>query len=481
MSDVSRMVESTMKRACAAAGVFTQLDQEQTDSIVRAVYLAALDKRVELAKLAAEETQMGIWRDKVIKNVVATQLIYEDIKNTKTVGIVSDDKETGILEIAQPLGPVLCVIPTTNPTSTVIFKILIALKTRNPVIISPHSRASRCSIAAAKICYEAALTADAPEDCIQWLEPLEDRDASRERTQLFMRHPKLALILATGGGGLVKEAYSSGTPAFGVGAGNVPVFVERSAEIPFVVGEIMSSKCFDNGTICASEQAIVVEKIVAGRLRAEFEKSGARFLNDDEALALAAVAFDTKSKLMNAKIVGRPAPEIARLAGISCDENTTLLVAPLKGVGDEYPLSSEILAPIIAWYEVGGPDEALNLCIDLNYHGGAGHTASIFSNDEKIIREFSSDMNAGRIVVNMPSSQGAVGGIYNKIRTSLTLGCGSGGKNITTDNISACHLLNIQRITKRRLNERFFRFDKSLYFDESLPAVEIEKEYNKNY
>ncbi len=468
-------VDAIMNKAVCAAAIFNEYTQEQTDRIARAVYEAGFNNRIKLAQLAEEETGIGNWHDKVIKNVVATQLVYEDIKYLKTVGIISEDEERGIDEVAQPIGPILAVIPVTNPTSTVMFKILISLKTRNPIIIRPHSSAVKCSIEAARICYEAALRADAPEDCIQWVESI-----SREQTQQLMQHKKLALILATGGGALVNAAYSSGTPAMGVGAGNVPVFIERTADIPFAVEQIMISKLFDYGTICASEQSIVVEKCKVDELLNELKKQKAYILSEEEIKKVEAIAFDAQKGIMSVKVIGKPAAKIAEMAGITIPADTRLLVAPLHGVGKEYPLSAEILAPIIAFYCANDFNHAVNLCIDLNFYGGIGHTVSLFSNDEAKIKAFALVMNAGRIVVNMPASQGAVGGIYNTLRTSFTLGCGTGGKNITTDNVTARHLLNIQRICRRRINQRFAGFDKKLYFDESADAGTIEKKYNEN-
>ncbi|MFC1617230.1 aldehyde dehydrogenase family protein [Candidatus Margulisiibacteriota bacterium] len=469
-------LDDLILNASSAAAVFSQLDQFQTDKIVKAVYEAAFKNRVRLAKLAYEETGIGKWEDKTIKNVLATQFVYNDIKDLKSVGVISEDEESGITEIAQPLGPIFAVIPCTNPTSTVIFKILIALKTRNPIIISPHNRSAKCSSEAAKICYEAAIKANAPDYCIQWM-----KESSKEKTQAIMSNKSIALILATGGGGLVKAAYSSGTPAIGVGAGNVPVYIEKTADIPFAVEQIIMSKTFDNGTVCASEQALVVEKNIETKVIEEFKKRNAYFLTEDEIKKIEAIAIDKERGVMNAEIVGQSAQVIAEKAGIKIPDGTALLVASLKTVGKESPLSGEILAPVLAFYSTEGFDQAVNLCIDLNFFGGIGHTVSIFSNDDEKIRKFSLLMNAGRIVVNTPSSQGAVGGLFNKLSPSLTLGCGSGGKNITTDNISAKHLLNIQRIARRRVNTRLDKFDTKLYFDESLDAKSIEKAYNKNY
>ncbi len=469
-------IDNIMRKASFAAAIFSQLSQEHTDRIVRAVYEAGFKNRIKLAKMAHDETGLGVWEDKVIKNVVATQFVYEDIKNLKTVGIISDDEENGIIEIAQPIGPIFALIPVTNPTSTVMFKILIALKTRNPIIISPHHRAMKCCKETAKICYEAALKEDAPQDCVQWLEA-----KSSEDTRALMRHKKLALVLATGGSSLVGAAYSSGTPAIGVGPGNVPAYIEETADVGFAVEQIFTSKTFDNGTVCASEQSIIVDKSVANQAKKEIEARKGYFLSNDEIKRLEEVAFDKERGLMNAAIVGQSASSIAKLVNIDAPSDVRLLLAPLTGVGKEYPLSSEILAPILAYYIADDFEHAVNLCIDLNFHGGIGHTASIFSNDDGKISEFASVMNAGRIVVNTPSSQGAVGGLYNTLHPSFTLGCGSGGKNITTDNITARHLLNIQRIARRRVNRRLEKFDTKLYFDESLDIKTIEDEFNRNY
>jgi len=473
---ITEFADQILERAVLAGAVFAQLGQVETDRIVDAVHKAAFNHRVRLARMANEETGMGKWQDKVLKNVLASQLVYEDIKDLKTAGVVSEDFITGITEIAQPVGPILAVIPVTNPTSTVIFKVLISLKARNPIIICPSGKAKRCCAETARICYEAALAAGAPEDCVQWL-----NDTSREQTQALMSHKGLALILATGGSGLVKSAYSSGTPTLGVGAGNVPVFIDASADIPFAVSQIFRSKIFDYGTICASEQAIVVEAAIADAVRSEFERQGAYFLSPEEIVKLEAVAFDPVKGAMKPDIVGQPAALIARKAGIAAPADVQLLVAPLTGVGEKHPLSAEILAPILAFYVERSFTDAVNRCIDLNFYGGIGHTVSLYANNEARIREFALLMNAGRIVVNTPSSQGAVGGMFNRLSPSLTLGCGTGGKNITTDNVTARHLINILRVARRRDNQRLARFDAALYLDESLDADAIEQIYNRNY
>ncbi len=474
MTELNPQISDILFKAKASAAIFSQYNQEQVDTIVKAVYEAAFNNRVQLAKMAVEETGIGVWQHKVMKNVVASQLVYEDIKKIKTVGIINEDEEKEIIEIAQPLGPIFAIIPVTNPTSTIIYKILISLKTRNPIIIHPHRLATKCSIETARICYEAALAADAPEDCIQWVTGF-----NRSDTQALMAHDDIALILATGGTSLVKAAYSSGTPAIGVGAGNVPVYIENSADINYAVKQILSSKLFDNGTVCASEQSIVVELRIAQEVKDEMIAKGAYFMNYEEIKKVEAVAYDVEKDVMKVEVIGKSAKAIAELAGIVVPDNTVLLVAQLNKVGKDAPLSNEILAPIIAYYVENDFQGAVNRCIDLNFHGGVGHTASIFSNDDEKIKQFSFIMNAGRIVVNMPSSQGAVG-LGSGLNPSLTLGCGTGGKNITTDNITATHLLNIQRIARRKENFLYNKFDKSKYLDENYSLKDLEREFYKN-
>jgi len=468
-------INKILEKAKYASAVFSQLDQEQTDRIVRAVYEAGFNNRIKLAKQSFEETGRGRWEDKVIKNVVATQLVYENIKDLKTVGVISDDTKSGITEIAQPIGPVLALTPLTNPVATVMFKTLIALKTRNPIIISPHPKAVACSIEAARICYEAALKEDAPEDCIKWIDA-----PSLDLVQAFAGHKDLALVLATGSANLVKAVRGAQTPSIGVNFGNVPVFVEKSADPAFVVEQILISKTFDNGMVCSSEQAIVAEKTISDKVIEELKQQNCHFLSKEEIKAVEKIAIDPSGG-MNDGIVGRSALDIAKMAGIEVPEETKVLIAPLKGVGPDHPLSSEILAPILAFYTASNFEYAVKLCMDLNYHGGIGHTASLFSNDEEKIMEFASMMNAGRILVNTPSSQGAVGALYNTLDPSFTLGCGTAGKNITTDNITAKHLLNIQRIARRRISGRLEHFDQNQYFDQTLDAKEIEKKFNLNY
>ncbi len=475
MRDVTELSNEFMAKAKMAGAEFQQFDQEATDKVVRKVFYAGFSNRIRLAKMAHEETRLGVWQHKVIKNVVATQLVYDNIKNEKTVGIISEDQLTGIVEIAQPLGPVFALIPTTNPTSTILFKILLALKTRNPIIISPPQSARKSCRATVDVCYQAAIEAGAPEDCIQVL-----KKSSRDMTNAMMSHKDMALTLATGGTSMVKAAYSSGNPAIGVGPGNVPVFIDKSADIPYAIKNIIISKTFDNGTICASEQSIVVEKKIADAVKQEFKKQNCFFLERQNIDKLSSFAISPVTGTMNPEIVGQSVKIIADRIGISVPAETKILMAELNGVGEGYPLSNEVLAPVLAFYSCHDYNDAIKTCIDLNYLGGIGHTASIYSNNEAAIHEFSQIMNAGRIVVNTPSSQGAVGGIYNLLNTSLTLGCGSGGKNITTENVTARHLLNIQKICRKRQNNKWFAFDTGRYLDENADPEVLINDYYTN-
>lgn len=464
-------IEEVMQNAVDAANMFLTFDQEQVDKIVKAVYTVGFNNRIHLAKMARDETYLGKWKDKVTKNIIATHFVYQDIKDLQTVGILSHDGEDGITEIANPVGPIFAITPVTNPTSTALFKILISLKTRNPIIISPHGAARKSTIEAAKICYDTALRAGAPEHCIQWI-----KRSTKEQAIELMGHKRTALVLATGSTGLVKAANRSGNPSIGVGPGNVPVFFGKTADIEFSVDQIIRSKTFDNGTVCASEQALVLQKYNAEKVMEEFKKKKAYFLSEDEIARLEPVAFNNANKVMNVSVIGQSAFDIAKMAKIDVPEDTTILIAKLEKVGIDSPLSLEILAPILALYIVEDIEEAVGMCKNINKHGGLGHTVSIFSNNPDRIKYFASVMNAGRVIVNQPSSQGALGGKYNSLQPSLTLACGSGGKNITTDNISARHLLNIQRIAWRKESECIDHFNNGLHFDESIDAEAFEKD-----
>lgn len=470
--DIDGIMESSHK----AALDFRKLNQAKTDHVVEAVYRAGFNARVKLAKMAYEETGLGIWKDKVIKNVIATKFVYDDIKDLKTVGVIKEDAVHDLVKIAQPIGPIFSITPITNPTSTVMFKIMIALKSRNPIVIRPHGAAKKCSIEAAKICYEAALNAGAPENCIQWV-----KRSTKDETLELMSHKRTALILATGSVELVRAAYRSGNPTFGVGPGNVPAYIGKSADVPFAVEQICLSKLFDNGTVCASEQAVVVRECHVEQAMEEFKKRGAYFMWPKEIQKLEEVAFNRESKIMKVEVIGQPAAKIAEMAGIKAPEGTKLLIGQLEEVGLERPLSLEILAPVLAFYVAKDFEEAIDLCRRINMNGGLGHTASIFSQDEEKIEYFAKVMNAGRILINSPASQGAVGGTYTSLEPSFTLACGSGGKNITSDNITAKHLINIQRVARRNLHHCVADFAEEMYFDESFDSKAAEKFCSDNH
>ncbi|MCD6347888.1 MAG: aldehyde dehydrogenase family protein [Bacteroidales bacterium] len=463
-------IELLMANAGKAADDFCRYSQEQVDKIVEAVYKAGFNQRVQLARFAWEETGIGKWEDKTTKNVIATRYVYRDIKDVKTVGVINENKEQGILEIAKPIGPIFAITPITNPTSTVLFKILIALKTRNPIIIRPHGAAKKCSTEAARICYEAAIKAGAPENCIQWI-----RRSTPEQTLEMMGHKRVALVFATGSVSLVRAAYKSGNPAIGGGPGNVPVYIGKSADIPFAVDQIVLSKTFDHGTVCASEQSMVVRELKEDELIREFKKRNAWFLTEDEKRKVEKIAYSPAQKSMAIGVIGQPAWKIAEMAGITVPKDTSILIARYNNdqVGPDYPLSLEILAPILSLYVVKSFEEAIAQCKMIVRFGGTGHTISIFSNEEEKIMYFAEVTKAGRLLVNQPASQGALGGTYNGLNPSLTLATGAGGKNHTTDNITVRHLLNIQRLARRKLCP-CVPDDNEIYLDETkdLKAVE---------
>ena len=458
--DVAKMIDELVARAQKALDAYMKLDQEQIDSIVHAMALAGLDNHTRLAKMAVEETGRGVYEDKIIKNLFATEYIWHDIKSQKTVGVIEDDELEGIVQVAEPVGVIAGVTPVTNPTSTTMFKSLIAAKSRNPIIFGFHPSAQKCSAEAARIVRDAAVRAGAPEDCIQWIEY-----PSLEATNTLMNHPGVALILATGGAGMVRAAYTTGKPALGVGPGNVPCFIEKTANIERACNDLMLSKTFDNGMICASEQAVIVEK----ELQAPFEKymkeNSCYFLNEEETKKLTAYAFPEGKTSVNAEIVGKPAPWIAERAGLKVPEDTKILIARLKGVGEKYPLSKEKLSPILAYYVVKDQEEGFRRAKEMLHTGGLGHSAAIHSADDDIITAYGEAMEVGRIIVNSPSSQGGIGDIYNENTPSLTLGCGSFGKNSTTSNVSALNLVNIKRIAKRRVNMQWFKVPPKIYFE----------------
>jgi acetaldehyde dehydrogenase/alcohol dehydrogenase len=464
-------IEKIVDNAVQAGQVFRTFSQEKTDKITEAVFKAGFNARIHLARLTYEETKLGKWEDKVFKNVVATFYVYTDIKDVKTVGVIAEDKEQEVVEVAAPVGPIFAVTPITNPTSTVLFKALIAMKSRNPIIFRPHGAAKKCSVEAARIAYEAARSAGAPENCIQWI-----KTSTRDEVRALMAHKKIALILATGSVELVRAANRSGNPSIGIGPGNVPVYIGRSADVRFAVEQIILSKTFDNGTVCASEQAVVTNRDNVDEVIREFKKHHAYFLSKDEIRRLEPIAFNKNEKVMRVEVIGQPASVIARMAGIEVPSDTSVLMAPLEEVGLQSPLSLEILAPILAFYTADTFEQAIELCRQINYHGGLGHTASIFSKREEKIEYFAAVMNAGRILVNTPASQGAMGGTYNKLQPSLMLACGTSSKNITTDNISVQHLLNIRRIARRKVCSYIEGNSARHYLDQTLDADRIKNQ-----
>lgn len=467
-------IDQIMNQARDAAEAFTLLNQEQVDAIVYAVYQAAFNQRVRLAKMAHEETGIGKWEDKVTKNVIATRFLWKDIKDLRTVGIIREDPYNQIIEIAKPVGPLFALTPITNPTSTALFKILIALKTRNPIIIRPHGAAKKCTSEASRICYEAALNAGAPEHCIQWI-----RRSTPEQTLEMMAHKRVALVFATGSVSLVRAAYQSGNPAIGGGPGNVPVYIGKSADIPFAVDQILLSKTFDNGTVCASEQSLIVRELKEKELVDSFISRKAWFLSEEEKKKVEAIAFNTSQKSMAIEVIGQPAWKIAEMAGFQVPKDTPVLIARYQNdeVGLDYPLSMEILAPILAFYVVNSFEEAISMCRKIIRYGGVGHTISIFSNEEHKILYFAEVTKAGRLLVNQPASQGALGGTYNGLNPSLTLATGAGGKTSTTDNITARHLLNIQRLARRVVSPCVPDLN-DFYLDESVTLEVLESRCN---
>jgi acetaldehyde dehydrogenase/alcohol dehydrogenase len=416
---------------------------------------------------------MGVFEHKVVKNSWSSLLIYDHIRNQRTVGVLSHDPAKGITEIAQPLGPVLALIPVTNPTSTTIFKALICLKTRNPVIFSFHGGARKCSREAARILSEAAAAAGAPDDAIQWVSK-----AQAEYLYAVMQHRALAMILATGTSSIVRRAYQSGTPTLGVGPGNIPVYVHASADIPFAARMIVHSKTFDNGTVCASEQALVVEPEVDRRLRPLLVERGAYFCSPDQMRALGPVCFDREARTMRAAVVGQSASTVARQAGFRVPEGVRLLIAEPEGIGPEHPLSYEILAPVLAYYRVPDYAAALEACRAVTHLGGIGHTLGVYCDDESVVADFAA-MDASRILVNTPTTEGALGGIFNHPPPSLTLACGSGAGNVTTDNITVEHLINVHRVARYMPNERWLRIPKQTWLDPETDSQRVGELYDE--
>jgi len=458
-------LEGLVSQASTAAAVFSQFTQEEVDRIVKPMVLAGLEQAQSLARLAVEETRLGVMEDKVIKNMVATEFAYNYIKDKRTVGVIREYPERNLVEIAEPIGVIFSLTPVTNPTSTVLFKCIMAIKTRNAVIFSPHPKAWRCCSEAVGIMYEAAVKHGAPEGVFSCLDSHTLNDNA-----FLMRHKNVALIDATGGPGAVKAAYSSGKPALGVGPGNTPVYLEKSADLRNAIVDIILSKTFDNGTICASEQTVVIDDEIYELALKKFAELGTHICNDKEAALLARTVIDPHTGFMQPLAVGQKAGDIARFVGLQVKPGTKLLIAPIQGVGRKHPLSVEKLFPVLAVYRAKSVEEALKVCIDVNHAGGLGHTAVIFSHNDEIIRKFGEVINAGRIIVNSPGSIGALGAVYNDLVPTFSFGCGTGGGNSTTDNVNIFHYLNIKRLARRTQAHMWFRVPNQIYFN--LNAVE---------
>jgi acetaldehyde dehydrogenase (acetylating) len=427
------------RAARQAQPLLAELTQERIDAIVAAMAAAVTSQAEALARLAVEETGYGVVEDKVQKNLFASEQVFEFIRPLKTVGVVNRIEDRKIVEIAEPFGVVAAVVPSTNPTSTAIYKVLIALKARCPIVISPHPAAARCITRAVEIMAEAAGAAGAPAGSVGWM-----RTITLEGTQELMKHRDVAVILATGGMGLVRAAYSAGKPAYGVGPGNAPCYVERSADLPKAARDIIIGKTFDNGVLCSSPNSVVIDESIAEEGRRAFEREGSHFLNPAEIDALGKVLV-TAQRLPNPALVGKPATFLAERAGIRIPDATRALIAPLSGVGRDFPLSIEKLCPVLSWYVVKDWREGCERCIEILRYGGMGHTMSIHSRNEDVILEFGLKKPAFRICVNTPTTHGSIG-LTTGLDPAMTLGCGGWGGNITSDNISPKHLLNIKRL-----------------------------------
>ena len=453
-------LEALIDRVSKAQKIYAAFSQEKVNQIFKAAATAADKARIPLAKMAAADTGMGVVEDKIIKNHFASEYIYNKYKNEKTCGVIKSDKTNGIKIVAEPLGVIAGVIPTTNPTSTAIFKSLISLKTRNAIIFSPHPRAKKSTVEAARIIYEAAVAAGAPEGIIGWID-----EPSLELTDVLLKHPKIHGILATGGPGMVKAAYSSGKPALGVGAGNTPAVIDETADISMAVSYILMSKTFDNGMICASEQSVIALHQVYDKVKQEFALRGAHILSASESAKLAKIILTPKG--VNPEIVGQPAVKIAKMAGISVSETTKVLISEQTSTDVSNPFAHEKLSPILTLYKASNFEEAVDKALVLVELGGMGHTSVLYTDTRKQDRVdyFALKLPTGRLLINSPSSQGGIGDLFNfKLEPSLTLGCGSWGGNSVSENVGVKHLLNYKTVAERRENMLWFRVPPKIYF-----------------
>ncbi len=482
ISPAQQEVNTLVEKAMVALDEFMNLNQEQVDYIVAKASVAALDQHGTLAMAAIEETGRGVFEDKATKNLFACEHVVNNMRHTRTVGIINEDDINGITEIAEPVGVVCGIVPTTNPTSTAIFKSLICLKTRNPIVFSFHPSAVNCSIQAAKVVYDAAVAAGAPKNCIQWIEK-----PTMEGTNALMNHKDVSTILATGGNAMVKAAYSCGKPALGVGAGNVPAYVEKTANVRQAVNDIVLSKAFDNGMICASEQAAIVDKEIYDEFVAEMKTFGVYFVSKKEKEMLEKFMFgvkgyssDVNNAKLNAAMVGKSASWIAEQAGFTVPENTVILVAECKEVGPNEPLTREKLSPVLAILKAKTTDEGMKMSEQMVEFNGLGHSAAIHTKDEKLAKEFGLRVKAIRVIWNSPSTFGGIGNVYNAFLPSLTLGCGSYGANSVGNNVSAINLLNVKRLGRRNNNMQWFKVPSKIYFERnSIQYLKDMREMNR--
>lgn len=436
-------VEQMVAKAQKAAEAFKGFTQEGVDSIIEAMTKAGVANERMLAELAVEETGIGNVEDKVIKNHFGTQVVYNYMKNKKSVGII--EEKNGVFSIAEPFGVIAAVTPVTNPSATTMFKSLIALKGRNVICLAFHPKAQKCSAAAAQIMLDAAMAAGAPADCIQWI-----TEPSIEATDALMKHPGVAMVIATGGAAMVKAAYSSGHPALGVGPGNVPVYIEKTADLGMAIPDVIASKTFDNGTICSSDQSVIFDDpIVAEKALLLFKENGAYLCSEEEKAKLEAVMFDKERGVPAMQIIGKRPQQIAALAGFTVSDDVKLLMVPLTTTGPEDWMSHEKLSPVLGWFIVNSKEEAISAAVAQLEFGGAGHSAVIFSENEEVMKEYALRVPANRVVWNQPSVHGTIGALYNSLVPSLTLGCGARGGNVTAENVGYKNLLNIKKVAKR--------------------------------
>ena len=461
---MNEIIDNLVFKANQALEEFMSLNQEQIDKIVQNMAIIAMENHVNLAKLAIEETQRGILEDKIIKNMFASEYIFNNIKHKKTVGIINNNKLENYIEIAEPLGVIAGVTPVTNPSSTVIFKCLICAKTRNPIIFAFHPGAQKTCVRTVELLKQAGIQSGAPENFIQYIE-----SPSLESTHELINHPGVHTVLATGGSGMVKSAYSTGKPALGVGPGNVPCYIEKTADLQQACTDLILSKTFDNGMICASEQSVIIDEVIAPEFEKIMTENNNIFLDSENTQKLSNIMINQETGVLNPKIVGKSAYEIAKLANINIPENTKIILVnqDINTIGEKFSLSLEKLSPVLSYYKTKNTHEAFKACKNILKFGGLGHTACIHSNNQEIIEQFGLNMNACRIITNSPSSHGAIGDIYNNNTPSLTLGCGSHGKNSVSTNISCENLINTKKIFFRRNNMQWFKIPPKIYFEKN--------------